>query len=72
MLLVLRRLQARDAELRAALEHLIAHGDDFADYRPLLAAVQARMGSTTDALDTLARLRADGFGSPRTTCGRSP
>ena len=34
------------------------------DYHRLLAAVQARMGSTTDALDTLVRLRADGFAIP--------
>jgi hypothetical protein len=63
-ILLNRRLQGRDAELRVGLQHLAAAGDDVAGWQCLLAAVDARTGSVGDALQTLAQLRADGFAIP--------
>jgi class 3 adenylate cyclase/DNA-binding CsgD family transcriptional regulator len=65
IVLVNRRLQARDVELRASLERLVQRGGEVSNYRSSLAAVQARSGATDDALGTLAGLRADGYPAPR-------
>ena len=56
-MLLIWRFQSRDADLRVGLEQLIARGNDVADYQCLLAAVQARAGSTEAARHTMAEFR---------------
>ena len=63
-ILLNRRLQARDAELRVGLEYVVAKGDDVAAYQCVLAAVEARTGSFERARHMLSGLRADEFAIP--------
>jgi hypothetical protein len=65
VLLLNRRLQSRDAELRMGIEHLAANGDDVTAWQCVLAAVDARSGSIGDALRTLAQLRTANFAIPK-------
>jgi DNA-binding SARP family transcriptional activator len=65
IMLINRRLQARDVELVGPLEQTVHHGGDVSVYRCALAAVQARVGAVAEARRSLATLRSDGFRVPR-------
>ena len=60
ILVVNRRLQARDREMLPVVESIEPRGA-FTAVRYVLAAVQARVGAVDDALHTLASLRDDGY-----------
>jgi DNA-binding CsgD family transcriptional regulator len=57
---VIRRLEARDGNLRERYERAARRSSDAA-HRCMLAAVQARSGRSDDALSTLGELRDEGF-----------
>jgi class 3 adenylate cyclase/DNA-binding CsgD family transcriptional regulator len=62
ILLITRRLQARDVELLDALETIVhRRSSETSIYRCSLAAVQARAGHHADARHALSTLHADGY-----------
>ena len=64
ILIITRRLQARDVELLDATQSIVHRGGEVSVYRCCLAAIQARAGRLDDALGNLATLRSDGYHVP--------
>ena len=65
IMLISRRLQARDVELLDGLERIVHRAADVSVYRCSLAAVRARAGALADAHRSLGALRSEGYHVPR-------